>query len=199
MKKFLNYRVLPIVCALSILISLCVVPVSASFDNGFRDYDSVADWEARIHSPGDAFLELAGIYFGLETPNTANVFWALVDTAVMPEIGEVGSERLGQLCAAYESAFDRPMGDSFFSQIVEGSKEVFSNTVAYMFLGTSNLNFVVEQHPSSGLLRIKETTTGLWVVSSSGAYPYCESGSNLATSGGNHWIPKSSAETNLSK
>lgn len=199
MKKFLNCRFLPIVCALSILISLCVVPVSASFDDGFRDYGSVADWEARIHSPGDAFLELAGAWFNLQTPNTANVFWALVDSVVMSEIGEVGSERLGQLCASYESAFDRPMGDSFFSQIVEGSKEVFSNTVAYMFLGTSNLNFVVEQHPSSGLLRIKETTTGLWVVSSSGAYPYCESGSNLATSGGNHWIPKSSAETNLSK
>ena len=39
MKKFLKNRVLPFVCAFSILVSVCVIPAAAEWDVDFDDRD----------------------------------------------------------------------------------------------------------------------------------------------------------------
>ena len=65
MKKFLKNRVLPVVCTLSILISLCSVPAFAAFEPGFRDTSSVESWEARLVPVSDMKLTVLGDYFSV--------------------------------------------------------------------------------------------------------------------------------------
>lgn len=202
--KFLRNRVLPLVCALSLVISICVVPASAVMvmPDGFRDTELVNDWNAKIRDPGStaisnlsaAFGEL-GVQVGL---NYQDMFWSLVDPVVMSCFGEVGIEDLQACVDRYNTVFDRPLGETFFSQLVSGTKEVLTDSLGYLFLKNFNVEFEIEQHPSSGLYRIYEKNTGLFVVSSSGAYPYFDPASGAA-SGGNQWIAKSTAEKNLSK
>lgn len=203
--KFLKNRVFPFVCVLSILISICVVPASAVMvmPDGFRDSGSVDDWNAAIRDPGSTVLSnLSGGFdeLGVEVElNYQDMFWSLVDPVIMSCFGEVGIDDLQSCVARYNTMFDRPLGETFFSQLVSGTKEVFSDSLGLLFLKNLDVQFDIVEHPVSGLLRIYEVNTGLFVVSSSGAYPYVDPSAGVDTSGGNHWIAKSTAEANLTK
>ena len=66
MKKFLKNRILPIVCALSILISLCAVPASATWDTSIDipDTASVALWEDALVQPPNMQLYVNALFGG---------------------------------------------------------------------------------------------------------------------------------------
>ena len=200
MKKFLNNRVLPLVCALSILVSLCVVPVSAVWDTDrdVLDIDQVSIWNSKLVQPAN--MELYVEAFGAGASFTvSDIFWNLVNRVVNGgSVGEVGIDDLESLCVKYNEYFNRPLGDWFGDQILKGSQELASDIIAQAFLGKLSLTFETRSRGTSGMKRIYCPEVDAWVVNSAGQYAYVNE-AYLATSGGNHWIPKSSAETNLSK
>lgn len=194
MKKFIKNRVLPIVCALSILISLCVIPVSAvmTMPDEYRDYGCVDDWNARISNPGSTVLNNISLGFkdiGVTASlDYKGMFWSLVDPMIMRRFGEVGIADLRELCDTYNTVFDRPLGETFFSQAALGTKEVLSDSLGFLFLGSLDVQFDIVEHPVTGFLRIYEVNSGLFVVSSSGTYPYVDPTVGVDSSGGNQWI-----------
>ena len=186
MKKFLNNRVLPIVCALSILISLCVVLVSAEWvhDRDVEDTKSVAHWESLLIEPAN--MEVYVEAFGSGASMTvADVFWNIVNRVVYGgPLGEVGLDELEILCDQYSRFFNQPMGDSFAEQVFNGSKELANDIIAYVFLGKLSLTFEVRDCGSSGFKRIYCPELDAWVVSSIGRYAYVNK-AHIDTSGGN--------------
>ena len=198
MKCFFLRRFCPGVIIFSLLLSLIVIPAGAFFEEGFRDTGSVADWDAKINNPGEGLLSVLGPAFGVSA-SAKSVFWAMVDSVVMPKAGEVSLADLNAECDKYNKIFGSEKGYTFWEQLLKGTQQVFSDSFSMLFLGTANLNFTVEKHDSSAFYRIYENTTGLWVVSSSGAYPYCDPSSGLSSSGGDHWIDAISAQSLLGK
>lgn len=196
MKKIVVCRVIAAFMAVVLSCSLFCVPVAAS---GFADMDSVAQWDVKFDN-AQALLTVSAIKMftgGLGiSDDTApkDVTWALFNTAVSGSgIGEVSLDRLNDICIVYNGYFDKPVEQSFFA-----FKDYASNLrgqVVASLLGLPGINFAVERHPGSGLLRIREKTTGLWVVNKSGLYPYCEGGSMAPVSGGNQWIGERSCST----
>lgn len=193
MRSFLKNRILPIFCALSILASVCVVPMSAAFDPAFADMGSVSEWESEINSPIASVIDVIAQYLGVDAVYT-ETFWGFVDRAVS-QTGSLSQGEVESICASFNFVFDHPLGDTFFKQIFEGSAEIYSNSIAALFLGNMDLHFEIQQHPSSGLYRIKETSTDIWVVNSSGYYPYYEFvGNDGETEAGDQWIGEVTAQ-----
>ena len=202
MKKFLNYRVLPIVCALSILISLCVVPASAAGtvgDTSGLDSSAVSDWTNHISNPIADFVSIMAQRFGCSA--TGNyVFWHIMDGLLNAYgVGEVKYDDLVQICDQINSYFvGNPVSD-LYSDVIDKAL-VYAGKTLSVCLGLGSVHFeVVEPSPTAGYWRIQDTVSGFWLVNSKGQYPCAEVSSAGVISGGNHWIPKSSAETNLSK
>lgn len=195
MKKFLKNRILPIVCALSILISLCAVPASAIWDTSrdVPDIDSVSLWEDALVQPPNMQL-YANALFGGASVTVADVFWNLVNRVVRGgPLGEVGIDELQTLCAQYSRFFNQPMGESFAGQILNGSVEMANDIIAKAFLGKFVLTFEVRDWGTAGMKRIYCPEMDAFVVSSNGFYAYAYS-AHLDTSGGNQWIGESTAE-----
>lgn len=191
MKHFLVQRVCPLLVALSLVISM-VIPAYAAFDEGLRDYDSVADWDKLITNPGEAMLSLMGEFFGVEA-SAKPVFWAAVDNRVIPVAGSVDRVQLNNILESIEEIFNRPYGYNFFEQIFRGTQQFAADIFSLSFLGTAELDFSIEQHPSSGYYRIYENTKNVWLVSSNGTYPYYD------PSVEDHWIETSSAYALMGK
>lgn len=192
MKKLLKNRVLPIVCAVSILASVCSVSAFSAFDPGFADTGSVMEWESEINSPGASLVDVIAQRLGVGAVYT-ETFWGFVDSCVTP-VGSVSQGDLEGLCSKFNATFNRPVGESFFSQLFEGSADIYSNTISALYLGNMNLHFEIQQHPASGFYRIKETTTDIWVVNSVGYYPYYESIGDGETEAGDQWIGETTAQ-----
>lgn len=192
MKKLLKNRVLPIVCAVSILASVCSVSAFSAFDPGFADTGSVMEWESEINSPGASLVDVIAQRLGVGAVYT-ETFWGFVDACVTP-VGSVSQGDLEGLCSKFNATFNRPVGESFFSQLFEGSADIYSNTISALYLGNMNLHFEIQQHPASGFYRIKETTTDIWVVNSVGYYPYYESIGDGETEAGDQWIGETTAQ-----
>lgn len=178
-----------------------IVPVSAvPFPAGFADTESSSQWDSRfqnaLSAATAAILQPCCIAFGIPLDSAPQVvMWHLFDTAVTGSgVGEVSLDRLNDICSVYNGYFNRPVRQSLF-----GIKDVannFASTAFCICMGfSSKLEFAVETKPGSGLLRIREKTTGIWVVDSKGQYPYCEGSTGVATSGGNQWIGERSCST----
>lgn len=193
MKDFLVNRVSPFICAFSILISLCVIPVSADFDHAFADSGSVLNWEARINSPASSIIDVIAQKMEVESVYT-KTFWGFVDRAVAPHVGSISMGELQAICSNYNQTFNQPLGETFFGQLFRGTADIYSNSIAGLYLGNMSLNFDIQKHPSSGLYRIKETTTDLWVVTSVGSYPYAEFLNDGETEAGDQWIGEVTAQ-----
>ena len=198
--KFLKNRGLPVVCVLSILLSLCAVPSYAASGIGSTDaldLDSVGAWESVVQNPVVDFVGALAAEFGVPADSVA-VFWGFVDRTVSSSgIGEMSYDDLAIICERYNAFFQTRDAEPIEFIIGEGKR--FLNNSLSLCLGIGEVNFEVREWGTSGYFRICETNNNLWVVNSSGQYacaPVTESGT---TTGGNHWVDKSTAETNLSK
>ena len=191
--KFLKNRVLPVVCALSILAFAVVVPVSADWvtSRDVRDDDSVEHWEAKLVpiSNLELYIKFASNFGELSgTATVKDVFWNLVNRVVLGhEVGEVGIDDLEILCAQYNNYFNRELAESFGEQILSGTHELMNDILATVFFGKPSLTFEVRSWDTSGMQRIYCPELDAWVVSSNGRYAYANE-AYLDTSGGNQWI-----------
>jgi len=189
MKKFLKNRVLPFVCAFSILVSVCVIPAAAEWDVDFddRDDESVEQLEAQLMVPAD--LDLMVKFFGLEASATVgDVFWHIVNKMVLvpDSTGEVGYDQLDAICKHYNFCFNRPLSETFFGQIVSGTQEVVNDLVSVAFFGEI-VSFEIRPWGTSGYYRIYIPELDAYVVSSNGRYAYTPIGGG-DTAGGNQWL-----------
>lgn len=184
MKQFMIRRVLPVVLTISILLPSFVVPaVAATFPDEYRDRGSVTDWELEIQRPNTVLANALANALGVSNATNA-LFWSCVNMAVA-DYGEVARVYLEQLCREYNYWFTVDMAETFRGQLKDAEAAIAGNTLAHMF-GLGRVNFEVQEHPSSGLLRIKETTNDLWVVDQGGRYPYVDP-TLKEGSGGDYW------------
>lgn len=200
MKKFLNHRVLPFVCALSILISLCVVPVGASWDTSrdVEDFDAVYDLEAKLRVPSgfEALGEIFDIRF---SGSVADLFWEFVDNVVLGgPLGEVGVDELSSVASAYSAYFNRPVQDTFYKQLVSGGQDIATNVLSFVLFGKMGLTFELRSCGTSGMTRIYCPELDAWIVSSTGRYAYVNE-AHVDTSGGNQWIGETTAADRAKK
>jgi len=189
MKKTFTQKALSFLLACSLLFSLAV-PASADFDATYMDSASVTMWEARVKNIFMVSLDIVAESLGVSA-DPEDVFWAMTNMVVLEKEGEMSVTELQKLCDRYVTCFDQPMGNTIFGQLIKGTGEFLAVTFAAAFLGEDDLNFEVQKHPSTNLWRIRETTTGLWVVSSAGTYAYARSA--VDESGGNKWIGDTTA------
>ena len=198
--KFLKNRVLPFVCAFSILISLCIPFASADWDpnRDVSDPDAVTDLESKLMVPAD--FSLLGEIFGIEGSVTvSSLFWNFVDAVVYSgPVGEVGIDELSAIASKYSSYFNRPVQDTFYKQLVSGSQDIASNVLAFVLFGKMSLTFETRSCGTSGMTRIYCPELDAWVVSSTGRYAYVNE-AYADTSGGNQWIGETTAADRATK
>jgi hypothetical protein len=201
MRKIVINRIVAAFLVIVLSVSVICVPASAA---GLADTDSVAQWDAKFDNiTAQISVSLLKAYcltmnIPVDTPTKA-VTWSLFNTAVTNSgTGEVSLDRLNDICAVYNGYFNKPVEQSLYA-----FKDYVTNLrgqVVASLLGLPGINFVIETHPSSGLYRIREKSTGLWVVNSSGLYPFCWGLKEAPTSGGNQWVGErscSTAKTNM--
>lgn len=194
--KNIKSRVIAMILCLSICITGLVVPVSATFNDGFRDMDSVSDWESAISGSPAGLINMAAGALGIAA-NTSDVFWYFVDSFLNSRSDEVSIAALNQICAQCNEVFHANVGVGFFSELFAHTSVDLLKLPLTSVFGLNGINFEVQQHPSSGFWRIRDTYTGIWIVTSSGRYPYTEGSSVAATSGGDQWIGEYTAGDNI--
>lgn len=189
------------------MISLIPVPAYAAggfgYDSGL-DTTSVGDWEAKLNNANTQAMQIIAEYFGIASASPQSVFWSLVDHVISASdgnnnssVGEMALGRLYILCSSLNSYFnDRPASD--WIQRVWGSVQSLGARTLASLLGLGEVHFEVQEHPSSGFKRIKETTSGLWVVNSRGQYPCCIVNNDGMTSAGDQWIGETTASDRAS-
>ena len=185
--KFLKLRVLPLFLSLVLTLSLCVVPAGAVFPSEFRDPDAVADWDARLLTSGSAAVNFVASILKCGS-NAQEVFWTLVNGQIGNRLESVSRADLEIMASSFNSFFNRTVAETFPGQIMNGTGEVLSNVLGRILIGEWEPYFTVEQHPASGLYRIYENKTGLFVVNSAGAYPYADPSDNDGL-GSDQWVP----------
>ena len=107
MKKFINNRVLPIVCALSILISLCIPFASAASGYGFDDTldkETAQQWYSYLNAADNRPIDLLASYFGIDS-EVPSVFFRIIDGVVGNKYGEVTREELDRLATQLNAWF----------------------------------------------------------------------------------------------
>ena len=181
MKK-VSVKILTIFLCIALLLPSIVVPAHAAggfgYDSGL-DTTSVGDWEAKLNNANTQAMQIIANYYNLSSVSPQSVFWSLVDHVISASdgnnnssVGEMALGRLYILCSSLNSYFnDRPASD--WIQGVWGSVQSLGARTLASLLGLGEVHFEVQEHPSSGFKRIKETTSGLWVVNSRGQYPCC--------------------------
>ena len=189
MNKVLKYRVLPFVCAFSILISMCVVPASAEWDIAFDDPDmeSVDQITASLLVPANFQIVLEK--FGVSAGTSVGDFvWSMIDRVVLhpaENVGEVGLDVLHSLCSQYNFYFNRPIAETFAGQLVSGTQELGNDCISLLFFGEV-VSFVVKEWGTSGYYRIYCPELDAYVVSSNGRYAYTPI-PTADMAGGNQW------------
>lgn len=174
MKKFINNRVLPIVCALSILISLCIPFASAASgygsyeDTESRDMESVYAWDAHLRATDARPIDVLASYFGVDTEEPV-VFFRLVDGVVGDKYGEITREELDRLAVQLNSWFGKVAISDLYN-FIDVSATYAKWTLATCF-GLPNVDFQVVEGSPAGYYRIQDTVSGLYVVNMGGMYP----------------------------
>lgn len=170
MKQLMIRRVLSMALTISLVAPFIMIPASAaSFPDEYRDSGSVSDWESAISSPGSVVVNALSNAIGVENA-LESLFWSMVNQTVT-ERGLVCAGGLEAICASYNHAFSVGLEETIFKQFKDAEAAFWGNSLAFLF-GLGKVHFVVDKHPSSGLLRIKEETNNIWVVNQWGEYPY---------------------------
>ncbi|WP_294852620.1 hypothetical protein [uncultured Oscillibacter sp.] len=173
--------------------SVICAPVAASDFDLTPDTASVGLWSTSIKSPANTILQALAGAFNLPVDYNG-VFWYLMNSAV-GKTGPQSLDYMNDLLQRYKQAFNSEYYDSIWQTVLKNSQALGRQSFASCFFAQGFLDFELVQHPSSGLLRIREKNSGRWVVNSAGEYPYCEGGSMASTSGGNKWLGDRSAST----
>ena len=191
MRKVIVNRVIAAFLVVLLFVS-SVVPASAVGFDLSPDVESVQLWNSAVNTPGNSFLNFVAAFF--DCPVTVNdVFWHMMDMAV-GQTGQQSLDYMNDLVGRYNNAFTAQYYDSLFRTVVSNGQALGRLTFVSCFFNSAPFDFELAKAPS-GLLRIREKTTGRWVVNSAGQYPYCEGGSMAPVSGGNQWIGERSCST----
>lgn len=194
--KFLRNRVLPFVCIFSLVISLCMVPVSAASGVGATDAlddESVTAWSSIIHNPVADFVGALASVIGVAA-DSQTVFWGFVDQVVAPqECGEIAYDDLVRICNHYNSVFNSVDG-SIVEGILGEARAFMTNSLS-LCLGIGEVCFEVREWGTSGYFRIVEVNNNLWVVNSKGQFPCAVAGASGPEFGGNKWVGERSCST----
>lgn len=198
MKKFLNHRVLPFVCTLSILVSLLVVPASAASGVGKDTGKDTANrdaWASYITSTDPVFGDLFSKHFNVDVGY--RIFFRIIDDVVGRRYGEVDLDELNTICVQLNEAFCNKLISDLYS-FVDVTSAIANYTLMTCFR-IPNMRFeVVAGGATAGYYRIKDNVSGLYVVNAVGLYPCTPiDGEFTDTDKHNHWVSKDSAEKNL--
>lgn len=192
MKLFMVRRILPLFLVISLLVpSFCVSASAVDFDSAYIDDGAVEAWNAKIHAPVPEMLQM--MCEAVNCPvDPYDLFWTLIDRS-LSRCGEVSFTDLYLLCDKMQRAFSYEFRGNIFGQLYDFSDTLRSWSICLLF-GFSVPDFVVEEHPSSGLFRIKDANSELWLVDSHGRYPYYEGQSDPSDDpdvsvSGDHWRP----------
>lgn len=197
-KKFLSA-----VLAFSLTISLFTAPVSAA-SSGIGvttqlDTESVNAWTNyfKTHATNSELIQFLADSLGISATRSV-VCWKLVDYVVNTYgLGEQSLSRLTSICSSYSHAF--------YNESITTVKSVFdfllaSGTGRWQLAKFWQLMFGVvpefvidDQWGTSGIYRIKEVNSGLYVCSSTGRYAYADYGATVVSSdssdkSGYQWI-----------
>ncbi|WP_144032080.1 hypothetical protein [Oscillibacter ruminantium] len=170
-----------------------VVPASAV---GFAlppDTASVQLWNSAVSTPPNGVLNTLAGCFGVPV-TVHDVFWHMMDIFV-GSTGEHTLDYMNDLVGRYNSFFTQEYQSGALSTSLKGFQVLVGYTFVSSFFGRNYCDFELVKASGSGLLRIREKNSGIWVVNSAGEYPYCEGGSMAPVSGGNQWIGERSCST----
>ena len=186
-KKFLSA-----VLAFSLTISLFTAPVSAA-SSGIGvttqlDTESVNAWTNyfKTHATNSELIQFLADSLGISATRSV-VCWKLVDYVVNTYgLGEQSLSRLTSICSSYSHAF--------YNESITTVKSVFdfllaSGTGRWQLAKFWQLMFGVvpefvidDQWGTSGIYRIKEVNSGLYVCSSTGRYAFADYGATVVSS-----------------
>lgn len=198
MNKFIYHKVLPFVCALSILVFLLVVPASAASGVGKDTGKDTANrdaWASYITSTDPVFGDLFSKHFNVDVGY--RIFFRIIDDVVGRRYGEVDLDELNTICVQLNEAFcNKPISDLY--SFVDVTSAIANYTLMTCFR-IPNMRFeVVAGGATAGYYRIKDNVSGLYVVNAVGLYPCTPiDGEFTDTDKHNHWVAKDSAEKNL--
>lgn len=193
-------RVISLVLTISLTFSFLVVPTSAASSGigvtSSLDTGAVASWTS--YFKGDAirsstvstgqgpvdFWVWAANYFeipiiGVSFANyVSRVCWKIIDLTVDGYgLGEVSMAQLNSICASYQSSFGAT--GSYFM------RTVFHSVANYTWWGMfgKTPKFVIDDKwGTSGIYRIKEEVSGLYVCNSKGQYVWADVGATVVSS-----------------
>lgn len=185
-------RILSTILAFSLTISLFVVPASAANSTiGVTtqlDTESADAWTNyfKTHAINSELVQFLADSLGISATRSV-VCWKLVDYVVNSYgLGEQSLSRLTSICSSYSHAF--------YNESITTVKSVFdfllaSGTGRWQLAKFWQLMFGVvpefvidDQWGTSGIYRIKEVNSGLYVCSSTGRYAYADYGATVVSS-----------------
>ena len=94
MKKFFNRCALPTILAFLVCFPM-IIPAFA-FEDSFRDYDSVDDWEVHFNHGRSAFVDAVRVFvgnYGIAIPSTVDACWYVWDIRLVFDFGGSGTEQ----------------------------------------------------------------------------------------------------------
>lgn len=192
MRKVIVNRLIAALLVVLLFVS-SVVPASAV---GFAlppDTASVQLWNSAVSTPPNGVLNTLAGCFGVPV-TVHDVFWHMMDIFV-GSTGEHTLDYMNDLVGRYNSFFTQEYQSGALSTSLKGFQVLVGYTFVSSFFGRNYCDFELVKASGSGLLRIREKNSGIWVVNSAGEYPYCEGGSMAPVSGGNQWIGERSCST----
>mgnify|MGYP004516631021 FL=1 len=199
-------KILSLILALSLTISLFSVPASAASKPSIGvstqlDVDSVSAWK-RYFSGKSSFtgdlLQFFSNKFGVDK-TASSVCYAVMDEVVNHYgLGERSLASLTTICSAYQSCFLSLVGSK--NPIIDVAEGLLSNstrnsTFWRLMVGKTPEFVIDDDWGTSGIYRIKEKNSGLYVCNSVGQYAYADVGAKVVSSdkSGYQWIGERTA------
>lgn len=199
-------KILSLILALSLTISLFSVPASAASKPSIGvstqlDVDSVSAWK-RYFSGKSSFtgdlLQFFSNKFGVDK-TASSVCYAVMDEVVNHYgLGERSLASLTTICSAYQSCFLSLVGSK--NPIIDVAEGLLSNstrnsTFWWLMVGKTPEFVIDDDWGTSGIYRIKEKNSGLYVCNSVGQYAYADVGAKVVSSdkSGYQWIGERTA------
>lgn len=206
-------RILSLILTISLISSLFVVPANAASSGigvtSSLDTGAVASWTSYFRADAIRgskvssnqgpveFWVWAANYF--EVPilgvsfadYVATVGWKILDLTVNGYgLGEVSMARLNSICSAYQSSFGTT--GSYFMRAVFHS---YANYTWWGMFGKTPEFVIDDKWGTSGVYRIKEKNSGLYVCNSKGQYVWADVGAKVVSSdkSGYQWIGERTA------
>ena len=177
----------------SLMIPLLVVPASAASASPIGvstqlDTDSVDAWKRYFNSRSTLSADVMNYFsnmFGVDR-SVSSVCYAIVDEVVnFYGLGEKSLASLTYICSSYQRCFLSLVGSS--NPIVDIAEGLLSNstrnsTFWWLIVGKTPEFVIDDQWGTSGIYRIKEKNSGLYVCNSVGQYVYADVGATVVSS-----------------